>query len=159
MWRYPRENDLTPDQSMTNGEEGIDYTTPGRNRPGGGEIGGNQRGFTLLEVMVALVIIATSFIVLLHSRNQSVIAADYARHSTIATLLASQKMSEIENVGSPEDGEETGDFGEEYPGYTWRKVVSETAYEEIKEVRVEVFWGEGKGRRGVELVNYVRAKK
>lgn len=119
----------------------------------------NNSGFTLLEVMVALLIIAISFIVLLHSRNQSVIAADYARHTTIATLLASEKMSGIEHEESLDTGEDTGNSIEEYPEYTWRTTVSDTAYEHVKEVRVVVSWGEGRSQRSVELVNYVKEKE
>lgn len=119
----------------------------------------NNSGFTLLEVMVALLIIAISFIVLLHSRNQSVIAADYARHTTIATLLASEKMSEIEHGESLDSGEDAGNFGEEYPEYTWRTTVSDTAYELVNEVRVVVSWGEGRSQRSVELVNYVKERQ
>lgn len=119
----------------------------------------NNSGFTLLEVMVALLIIATSFIVLLHSRNQSVIAADYARHMTIATLLASEKMGEIDHGESLDAVEDAGNFGEEYPEYTWLTTVSDTAYEHVKEIRVVVSWGEGKGQRSVELVNYVKEKE
>ena len=117
----------------------------------------NAHGFTLLEVMVALLIIATSFIVLLHSRNQSVIAADYARHMTIATLLATEKMGEMEQGGIDTTGEDSGNFGEDYPEFMWRTAISDTSYEQVREVRVEVSWGEGEGRRNVELVNYIKA--
>ena len=118
-----------------------------------------QNGFTLLEVMIAILIIATSFIVLLHSRNQSVIAADYARHMTVATLLASEKMGEIEQSGATETSEETGEFGEDFPEYTWRITVTETAYEKINEVRVEVLWGISEKPSRIELVNYVKEKE
>ncbi len=119
----------------------------------------NKSGFTLLEVMVALLIIATSFIVLLHSRNQSVIAADYARRTTIATLLASEKMSEMEQGGVHETGEDAGNFSEDYPEFTWRTTVSDTVYEHIKEIRVEVLWGEGQGQRSLYLVNHIKGKE
>lgn len=114
-------------------------------------------GFTLLEVMVALLIIATSFIVLLHSRNQSVLAADYARRMTIATLLATEKMGEMEQGELSNTGEDIGNFGEDYPEFMWKTAISDTPYEQVREVRVEVSWGEGKGRRNVELVNYIKA--
>ena len=118
-----------------------------------------ERGFTLLEVMISLVIIATAFIVLLHSRNQSILMGDYARHMTEATLLSSQKMAEIEQEDFPDTGEEEGEFGEEHPGYRWRSEVVETPLETIREVRVSVLWGEGTGERSVDLVSYARAKK
>ncbi len=115
-------------------------------------------GFTLLEVMISLLIIATSFVVLLHSRNQSIIAADYARSVTIATLLASEKMGEMEQGGISSGGDDSGGF-EDYPGYSWHSTVSDTAYEHMKEVRVEISFGDGRGKRSVDLVNYVREKE
>lgn len=115
-------------------------------------------GFTLLEVMIALLIIATSFVVLLHSRNQSVVAAEYARRATVATLLASEKMGEIEHGDISASGGDSGGF-EEYPGFFWKSTISETAYEQMKEVKVEVTWGTGSGSRSVDLVNYVREKE
>lgn len=115
-------------------------------------------GFTLLEVMIAVLIIATSFVVLLHSRNQSVMTADYASRVTIATLLASQKMGELEQDRTGLAGNDSGSF-EDNPGYNWSTNISDTAYEQMKEVRVEVFWGEGKSKRSVELVNFVRKKE
>ena len=115
-------------------------------------------GFTLLEVMIALLIIATSFIVLLHTRNQSVITADYAKRATVATLLASEKMSDIEQEDFPDTGDDSSNFGDDYPEYRWKTSVSDTAYENIREVKVEVLWDEGRSERSIGLVNYVRKK-
>jgi len=116
-------------------------------------------GFTLLEVMVALLIIATSFVVLLHTRNQSVTTADYAKRTTVATLLASERMSAIEQEDFPDTGEDSSNFGDDYPEYRWKTSVSDTAYENIREVKVEVLWGEGSSERSIGLVNYVRKKE
>ena len=118
-----------------------------------------KNGFTLLEVMVALLIIATSFVVLLHTRNQSVTAADYAKRTTVATLLASERMSEIEQEDFPDTGEDSSNFGDDYPGYRWKTSVSDTAYENIREVKVEVMWDDGSSERSIGLVNYVRKKE
>ena len=115
-------------------------------------------GFTLLEVMIALLIIATSFVVLLHTRNQSVITADYAKRATVATLLASEKMSDIEQEDFPDTGDDSSNFGDDYPEYRWKTSVSDTAYENIREVKVEILWGEGNSERSIGLVNYVRKK-
>ncbi len=119
----------------------------------------SNTGFTLLEVMVALLIIATSFVVLLHTRNQSVITADYAKRATVATLLASERMSDIEMEDFPDTGEDSSNFGDDYPEYRWKTSVSDTTYENIREVKVEVLWDEGRSERSVGLVNYVRKKE
>src|SRR3989337_3994383 len=116
-------------------------------------------GFTLLEVMVAVVIIATSFVTLLHTRNQSVTAADYAKRATVATLLASERMSDIEHGDFPDTGEDSSNFGDDYPEYRWKTSVSDTTYENIREVKVEVLWDEGRSERSIGLVNYVRKKE
>ena len=118
----------------------------------------SNAGFTLLEVMIALLIIATSFVVLLHTRNQSVITADYAKRATVATLLASEKMSDIEQEDFPDTGDDSSNFGDDYPEYRWKTSVSDTAYENIREVKVEILWGEGNSERSIGLVNYVRKK-
>ena len=119
----------------------------------------SNAGFTLLEVMIALLIIATSFVVLLHTRNQSVITADYAKRATVATLLASEKMSDIEQEDFPDTGGDSSNFGDDYPEYRWKTSVSDTAYENIREVKVEILWGEGNSERSIGLVNYVRKKE
>ena len=116
-------------------------------------------GFTLLEVMVALLIIATSFVTLLHTRNQSVNAADYAKRATVATLLAAERMSDIEHGDFPDTGEDSSNFGDDYPEYRWKTSVSDTAYENIREVKVDVLWGEASSGRSVGLVSYVRKKE
>lgn len=119
----------------------------------------SNAGFTLLEVMIALVIIATSFVVLLHTRNQSVITADYAKRATVATLLASERMSDIEQEDFPDTGDDSSNFGNDYPEYRWKTSVSDTLYENIREVKVEILWGEGSYERSISLVNYVRKKE
>lgn len=117
-----------------------------------------ETGFTLLEVMIAIVIIATSFVVLLHNRNQSILMAEEARRITEATLLSSQRISEIERESFPEVGEDDGDFGEDFPGYRWHSQVAETPYETIHEVVLTVSWGPVEGGRSVNLVSYVHKK-
>jgi general secretion pathway protein I len=55
----------------------------------------NCRGFTLLEVMVALAVIAIGLTALLGSHSQSVSLATEAKFNTTVALLAQQKMTEL----------------------------------------------------------------
>ena len=86
----------------------------------------SQRGFTLLEVVIALGILAMSLTVLLESQAASVSSAGRSRDLTIATLLARSKMVDIE-VAAIEDGftlgdvEEEGDFSDDgFEDYKWK---------------------------------------
>jgi len=85
-----------------------------------------QRGATLLEVMVALGILATSYVALLQVHGGAIRLSAYSRQVTIATFLARDKMEEIttklDKEGFPDmDESEEGDFEEEgFPHFHWK---------------------------------------
>lgn len=90
-----------------------------------------QRGFTLLEVMIALLILAVSLAVLMQAQASSLAKASKARDMTVATLLARSKMIDIEQEVLDEgftQGEqrEKGTFEDEgYPEITWEYRLAE----------------------------------
>ena len=98
-------------------------TRPCFSEPGPGHIG--RAGFTLLEVMIAVGIIAIALVTLLGAQSQSVSIAAAARFDTTAALLAQGKIAElcVQGFEGVSDGE--GDFGEDYPGFTWKAEVRE----------------------------------
>ncbi|MBI3179034.1 MAG: type II secretion system protein [Deltaproteobacteria bacterium] len=87
--------------------------------------------FTLIEVTIALAILAVSLAVLLEAQAASVANASRARALTIASVLARSKMIDIEQKLFDEgftSGEDTdeGDFKEEgHEEYRWKYRVSE----------------------------------
>lgn len=92
---------------------------------------GASRGFSLLEVVVALSILAISLVVLLQAQAQSLASAGRSRELAVATLLARSKMVDVEQK-TFHDGlalgtqEEDGDFADEgHPDVKWRTRVSE----------------------------------
>jgi general secretion pathway protein I len=112
-------------------------------------MGKEDGGFTLLEVMVALALIAIALTAVLGSQSQSVSLAGEARFNTTAALLAQSKMAEIE-LQDPEDlTADSGDFGEDFPGYTWQSSVSNVMFDRadnvsdhLKQVDLTISWGE-----------------
>lgn len=94
----------------------------------------STKGFTLLEVVIALGILAMSLTVLLESQASSVNSAGRSRDLTIASLLARSKMVDLEAM-LIEDGfvmgdlEEEGDFGDE--GYEYVKYKSRISEVEL----------------------------
>jgi general secretion pathway protein I len=82
--------------------------------------GQHEAAFTLLEVMVALAIIAFSFVALLSSQSQSIAIASIARFETTASLLARQKLAELEVQDFEYLYSGTGSFDAHFSGYEWQ---------------------------------------
>lgn len=93
-----------------------------------------QSGFTLLEVMIAVAIIAIALVAVFGSQSQSLSFANEAKFNTTAALLAQSKIAEIA-AETPEDlASESGDFGEDFPNYHWNLTVSDVEFGETGEV-------------------------
>jgi general secretion pathway protein I len=106
------------------------------------------RGFTLLEVMVAMAILAIALVGILKANVQSLQVMADSRTRTTLALLAAGKLAEVEAVGVAEWNEFQGDFGREYPRVTWRVEVEPTEVEELTHVAVVVSQdGNGLGTR------------
>jgi general secretion pathway protein I len=111
-------------------------------------------GFTLLEVMIATAIIAIALVAALGSQSQSVSLASEAKFATTVAFLAQKKMAELEAEDLEGLMSDSGDFGEDFPGYRWESEVddatlegSETISDHVKKIGLTVYWAEGDGYR------------
>ena len=102
------------------------------------------RGFTLLEVMIALAILAIALTSLFGSQSSSLSLAIEARFNTAATLLAREKLAEYSS-GVIEAVSGEGDFGERFPGLTWAAEVEDANIEPLHAAGAET------GLKRVEL--------
>jgi len=91
-------------------------------------------GFTLLEVMIALAVMSIVLVSVYRMHSQSLTMNTAARFYTLAPLLAQNKMTELETLSSEGFPDDSGDFGEQYPGYSWRTSLSEVSSEVLGEV-------------------------
>ena len=88
-----------------------------------------SRGFSLLEVMVALAILATTLVVLLQIITNNVRATNHAKMTTAATLLARAKMTDIEdsvleNGFSTDNEADKGTFRDQnFPNFRWESSI------------------------------------
>jgi general secretion pathway protein I len=86
----------------------------------------NRRGFTLLETVIALAILALALMAIFDLNSGAVANHVYSKHLTIASLLARSKMTDLEQKlyddgFSSDDDEESGDFSQEgWPNFKWR---------------------------------------
>ena len=109
--------------------------TPGRNR--------STSGFTLLEVMVAVAVLAIVLVSVYRMHSQTLTMNTAARFYTQAPLLAQKKMAEVTTTSSGIFASDSGDFGENFPGYSWQVSAADASSELLGEVaddfkRIEV---------------------
>jgi len=77
-------------------------------------------GFTLLEVMIAMAILAISLVAVYQSQSQSISMATNARFLTTASLLAQNRMAEVDAADLRKTASGNGNFGEDFPDYLWQ---------------------------------------
>jgi len=83
-----------------------------------------ESGFTFLEVMIAVAIIAIAFVTLIGSQSQSVSIATDSRLNVTASFLAQSKLAELESSDFEALSSSEGDFGEEFPQFQWKTEVN-----------------------------------
>ena len=79
----------------------------------------SRQGFTLLEVMIAMAILAIVLVTVFHSQSQSIAMANESRAMTTLALLAQGRMAEVEGQQSLSTGQTSGKFGDDFPDYSW----------------------------------------
>lgn len=117
-----------------------------------------KRGFTLLEVMIALAIVSIALVGLLGLGNRSIGVHDRLQKITQGTLLAQQRMTEIENQaerGRLQLVVEEGFFEDPFQGYQWRITFQETPISFVQMVTVTVIWGTEARNESVDLTSFV----
>lgn len=98
-----------------------------------------QAGFTLLEAMVALVIVALGMMAVTTQLNRYAMTAGYMEEKTLASWIATNRITELSVANEwPEVGAEEDEV--DYAGRRWflRTEVSETVVENLRRVDVEV---------------------
>ena len=90
----------------------------------------SRSGFTFLEVLVAVAIIAIAFVTLIASQSQSVSVADESRFNVDAALLAQQKLTELASAEFDEIVSGAGNFEETHPAYWWKTEIRNLSEDE-----------------------------
>ena len=93
-----------------------------------------DRGFTLLEVMVAMAIMAIVLVSVYRMHAQTLAMNTANRFYTQAPLLAQGKLAQLATGSSEIIAGDSGDLGEKFPGYSWSVSVEEVSSEALGEV-------------------------
>jgi len=86
-------------------------------------------GFTLLEIMVAMAIIAIVLVAVYKMHHQTIDMNNAASFHTRAPLLAQKKIAEIKSRTLNDIADDEGGFGEDFPDYHWQLTVEDVESE------------------------------
>lgn len=97
------------------------------------------KGFTLLEVMVALAIVSLSLAGVAGSMGQMIDTANAMRDRTYASWIAQNKITEYRIAGVlPDVGESSGEVDYANTSWAWTAEISETGIENMMKIDVAV---------------------
>jgi len=117
---------------------------------------GRRRGLTLLEMLVAMAILAVGIVGVLRVFSSSIVTSKAAESYSLAATLADQAAAELERQRSLSPGTLSGEFENVGPGYTWQAEIGSAEAGGLQRVRIAVFWETGSRRRHFEMVTYMR---
>jgi len=125
--------------------------------------GGQNQGFTLLEVLVAMAILGIGLVVIIELFSGGLRLGRTSEEYTKAVGYARMKLEEISLAKSLEEGIEEGEFDREYRWQVEVKKVDllppgrETSYQPpvaLYWVRIDVLWKSGTRERTTALESY-----
>ena len=90
-----------------------------------------KSGFTLLEIMVAISIIAIVFLSVFKMHAQTVSMTASTRLYAVAHILAKNRLAEFLSQSPDELSDDSGDFGSGYAGYGWKIAVEDVESENL----------------------------
>lgn len=105
---------------------------------------GNSGGFTLVEVLVAVAVLAIAMAAIIKATAENGANAGYLRDKTFAHWIASNKLAEMQLSGAWADGGQ--DSNRRFAGKQWPVHVEITAFpsgliseEQMREVEIRVY--------------------
>lgn len=113
-----------------------------------------QGGFTLIEVLVAVAVVATALAAALFSATQSTTSAAQYRDMTLGAVIARNTAIEFQmREDWPKTGRSDGDVSMAKAEWRWEAEVIETADENIRRANIEVYLQGGDTPRRVSSLS------
>lgn len=98
-----------------------------------------NRGFTLLEIVVSMGLIATALLAIFRLQAQSLDLQSEAQFITIAKHLAQDRISQIQSGEILAEGTSSGDFGDDFPYFSYREEITQVPdMEHLFRVRIRI---------------------
>ena len=104
---------------------------------------GSRQGMTLLEVLVAMTVLAIGIVGVLGAVSASLQSSTASAQYSVATLLAGRVAAELERLEALEPGELSGTFEETARDYAWTAEIASADEFGLHPVRIAINWDAG----------------
>ena len=126
-----------------------------------------SKGFTFIEVIIALVVVSISLLGLIKLHLISITMASAAELTSQAVLLAQEKIAETLALGYPEKGITTGRIEKNNQVLNWRMEVRDLQVSKLKKakitrlrnINVEVSFERGRDTKTIEMSTCVADRR
>jgi general secretion pathway protein I len=98
----------------------------------------SNAGFSLIEVMVAILILGVALVGLTHGITTALGSSKDSELQTTAALFAAGKIETLRAEGGLDNGETDGNCGAGLEAYRWQQTISGTAIDGLHDVTVVV---------------------
>ena len=116
-----------------------------------------KRGFTLVEMIVAGFLLSVAFVAAVGAFSTVSRVNGKAEVMQTSALLARQHFSELEQQSdSLSGGDQQGDFGTSYVGYSWQRTVEATDYPNLFKITLSISWGSGSHAQQYDYATFMR---
>ena len=116
----------------------------------------SRAGFTLVELLATFVLIAIIIPVAMRGISLSTRIASHSKKQIEAISLAETKLTEFLITEDWQNGDQSGDFGKDWPEYRWNLVIEDWEEEETtQQLVLSVEWSESGLGRSVTLTTIV----
>ncbi len=116
----------------------------------------NCSGFTLLEVMIAVAILAIGLVAVLKSQTHGLDMAYDSEINTRFALFAQQKIADIQVAMASDEKnvDGRGDFGSEFPSFSWQIESEPSSIPNLEKVKLTITYSEGTNKREFVTLQY-----
>lgn len=115
-----------------------------------------DEGFTLLEIVIALGLIAVALLAVFHLQAQNLDVQSEAQFMTLATCLIQDRLSQITSRERLSEGTATGDMGEDFPDFSFQEEINRfPEVANVYKVRLGIIQEREKARKDLWLETYI----
>lgn len=115
----------------------------------------SETGFTLIEVLIALGIVALALSVLLGLFLRDLKMTQEAQFVSQGTLLLQRALTSLQADPKPPTGELSGTFPAPHQMYRWTRQITVTPFRTVRQVMLRVSWPPYRPWSSVGLTTYV----